>query len=179
MPDPTEDLKGVHDVVAALTDIGFEPVLVGGMALVVLGSQRVTRDFDFVIAAPGQALNAIVEVFYDRGWELVSRVNDTGQVIATIDNRRVAVLRIRLDGPASVYFFNRASRMRIDLLFDYPIPAATLAKRATRVKVRSLEFAIASDADLLKLKRIAWNARSFHGDAQDIAFLEARRRRRR
>lgn len=45
-------LEIVGRVVKSLTDAGFEPILVGGMALVILGSQRVTRDFDFVIALP-------------------------------------------------------------------------------------------------------------------------------
>jgi hypothetical protein len=53
---------------------GFEPVLVGGMALVVLGSRRVTRDFDFVIAHPGNRLARMIELLYDRGLELVSRL---------------------------------------------------------------------------------------------------------
>jgi hypothetical protein len=67
--------------------------------------------------------------------------------------------------------------LRIDLLFDFPMPAATLAAGATRLTVGSHHFAIASDDDLLKLKRIASKDRSYPGDAQDIAFLEARRRR--
>ena len=173
MSDPAAHLDDVHDVIAALADGGFEPILVGGMALVALGSQRVTRDFDFVVAAPGSRLQSLVEAFYDRGWELVSRLNDAGGVIATIDNPRVAGVRIRVDGPVSVFFFNHRTRLRIDLLFDFPIPAATLAAGATRVKVHSREFTIASEDDLLKLKRIAKKKRSNPGDAQDIAFLEA------
>jgi hypothetical protein len=121
----------------------------------------------------------LVDVFYDRGFELVSRLDNDGFVTATIDNRRVASIRIRLDGPASVFFFNRASRLRIDVLFDFPVPAATLAERAIRLKVRSHVFAVASEDDLLELKHIARAARDYAGDAQDIAFLEARRKKRR
>ena len=36
-------------VQSLLDDLGLEPVLVGGMALVVLGSRRVTRDYDLVV----------------------------------------------------------------------------------------------------------------------------------
>jgi hypothetical protein len=45
--------------------------------------------------------------------------------------------------------------IRVDLLFDFPIPAAKLAKHATRIEVRTQVFDIASDQDLLRLKRIA------------------------
>jgi len=174
MPDPVDHLQAVGDIVGGLRDLGLDPVLVGGMALVVLGSRRVTRDFDFVIAHPGDRLARTIAIFYDRGLELASRVNDVGQVIATIASRRVAAVRLRLDAPASAYFFNAKTGLRVALLFDFPIPAATLAERATRTKVRAHVFHVASEEDLLRLKRLVKAERSAPGDAEDIAFLEAR-----
>ena len=159
-----------------LRGLGFEPVLVGGMALVILGSRRVTRDFDFVIARPGDRLEKLIDTFYGRGLELASRLSERGDVTATLSSRRVASIRLRLDAPASAYFLNPRTGLRIDLLFDFPIPAATLAARATRMKVRAHLFHVASEQDLLRLKRMAKARRSSPGDAQDIAFLEARRR---
>ena len=155
--------------------LGFEPVLVGGMALVMLGSRRVTRDFDFVVAQPGERLEKMISVFYARGLELVSRLSDDGDVISTIRNRRVASIRLGLDAPSSAYFFNPRTGLRIDLFFDFPIPAAILVACATRTKVRSRLFYVASEEDLLRLKEIAKARRSSPGDAQDIAFLVARR----
>jgi hypothetical protein len=174
--DSKDFLDEAAEIVKELRALGFEPVLVGGMALVILGSRRVTRDFDFVIAQPGDRLEKMIDVFYDRGLELASRLNDEGDVTATISNRRVASSRFRLDAPASAYFFNPRTGLRVDLLFDFPIPAATLAARATRTKVRARLFHVASEQDLLRLKRIAKARRSSPGDAQDIAFLEARLR---
>ena len=170
-------LDDVGAVFKELRGLGLTPVLVGGMALVILGSQRVTRDFDFVIAKPDDRLEDLIDVFYERGLELASRLSDAGEVVSTIDNRKIAVVRLRLDAPSSAYFFNPQTRLRIDLLFDFPIPAAELAKGATRTKVRSQVLHVASEKDLLRLKRIARAQRSLPGDAQDIAFLEARRKR--
>jgi hypothetical protein len=172
-------LDVVGSVVEALADLGLQPVLVGGMALVVLGSRRVTRDFDFVVAQPGEALALLLDVFYDCGFELASRVDSAGEITATIDNRRVAGVRLRLDAPASAYFLNPTTGLRIDLLFDFPLPAATLAHRATTLRTRSRLWRVASEADLLRLKRIARKSRAAPGDAEDIAFLEARRSKRR
>jgi hypothetical protein len=177
--DDAGHLDEVGRVVAALTDLGFDPILVGGMALVTLGSRRVTRDFDFVIARPAEHLERIVEIFYERGFELASHLDSDGDVTATIDNPGEAGLRLRLDAPASAFFLKPATGLRIDLLFDFPVTAASLASRATRVTVRSRVLRIASEADLLKLKRIARAHRAKPGDAEDIAFLEARRKRRR
>ena len=74
-------------------------------------------------------------------------------------------------------FLNPKTGLRVDLLFDFPIPAAMLAEQATRTTIRSHVFEIASEPDLLRLKRIAGAARSAPGDAEDIAFLESRRKR--
>ena len=176
MPESADHLQAVGEIVQDLRGLGLEPVLVGGMALVVLGSRRVTRDFDFVIAHPGERLARTIGLFYDRGFELVSRLNETGDVISTIGSRKVAAIRLRVDAPASAYFFNAETGLRVDLLFDFPIPAAELAERATRLKIRTHVFDIASEQDLLRLKRIAEAARSAPGDAEDIAFLESRRK---
>ena len=176
MPDPVDHLQTVGEIVQRLRALGLEPVLVGGMALVVLGSRRVTRDFDFVIARPGDRLARTISLFYDRGLQLVSRLNEVGEVLSTITSRKVAATRLRVDGPASAYFFNARTGLRVDLLFDFPIAAAELAAHATRTKIRTHVFDIASEQDLLRLKRIARAARSAPGDAEDIAFLESRRK---
>ena len=176
MAEPTDHLSRVAIILRDLRGLGFEPVLIGGMALVVLGSRRVTQDFDFVVAAPGDRLDSVVEVFYTQGLELVSRLDERGSVTATIDNRRVASVRLRLDAPASASFFNVRSGLRVDLLFDFPVPAADLAAQATRLTIRGQSLLIASENDLLRLKKTAAAVRSVPGDADDIAFLEARRR---
>ncbi|MBK9373958.1 MAG: hypothetical protein IPN03_09550 [Holophagales bacterium] len=175
MKEPTAHLDAVGSVVEALAELALPPVLVGGMALVMLGSRRVTRDFDFLIARPGEALGPLVDAFYDRGFELASGVSAEGEVTATISNRRVAAARLRLDAPASAYFLAPETGLRVDLLFDFPLPAAELARRATTFKVRTKAWRVASEADLLRLKKLAQASRSSPGDAEDIAFLEARR----
>jgi len=164
----------VADVVQALTSLGLQPVLVGGMALVLLGSRRVTRDFDFVVEQPAGRLTAMLSALYERGFELVARLDATGDVAATLSNRRLASVRLRLDAPATAFFFNRKTGLRIDLLFDFPIAAATLATRAIPTRVRSHVLPVAAEPDLLRLKQLAKAARSSPGDDVDIAFLEAR-----
>ena len=172
-----DHLDEVASLVDSLTKLGLEPILVGGMAMVVIGSRRVTRDFDFVIPTPGDRLLQLVEVFYDRGLELAARVNRAGDITATIDNPGVASTRLRLDAPSSAYFLNPETGLRIDLLFDFPVPAAELAKGARRTKIRSRALRVASEDDLLRLKKMARAERSAPGDAEDVAFLESRRRR--
>jgi hypothetical protein len=127
---------------------------------------------------PGDRLTPLVGVFYDCSLELVSRLDDAGNATATIDNRRVAAIRLRIDAPASACFFDVTTGLRIDLLFNFPLPVAGLAKHAARLTIRKHALLVASEGDLLQLKKIAAAARSVPGDADDIAFLESRQRRR-
>jgi hypothetical protein len=143
------------------------------MALVLLGSQRITQDFDFIVTHPGGQIDDVVDVFYRRDFELASKLNARGEVTATIDNRKVAAVRLKLDAPPSAFFFNQKALLRIDLLFDFPIAAAELAANAVKTKIRGRVLSVASAADLLRLKKIAAKKRSFAGDAQDIEFLRA------
>jgi len=176
MRKPPDHVAAVGRLDAALRRIGLEPILVGGMALVVLGSRRVTRDFDFVVAAPGDRFPELVDVLYDHGLELVSRLDSDGNVAATIATRGVASGRLRIDRPETAYFYDPHSGLRIDLLFDFPVPAATLAERAVRVRMGAHILHMAGERDLLELKKIAAANRSAPGDAEDLAFLERRLR---
>ncbi len=73
----------------------------------------------------------------------------------------------------------RQTGLRLDLLFDFPLPAVVVGRRASRVRVRARAWCVASENDLLRLKRITRESRSAPGDAEDIAFLEARLAKRR
>ena len=177
MADPIDHLSTVGRIAEQLRDAGLSPVLVGGMALIVLGSRRVTHGFDFVVPPPDGRLSRMVDVMYEHGLELAARVDEHGNITATIDNRKAAAGRLRIDAPKSAYFFNADTGLRIDLLFDFPIAAAALLEHASRIRIRGHRFDIASEEDLLLLKTIARAERSAPADAEDIAFLEARRKR--
>src|SRR4029453_9596456 len=163
MPEASDYLEEVGEVARELESLGLKPILVGGMALVILGSRRVTRDFDFVISKPADRLEKMLGLLYDRGFELASRLNDEGEITVTIDNRKVASIRLRLDAPSSAYFLNQKTGLRIDLLFDFPIPAVELAEQAKKTKIRSHVFHVASEQDLVRLKKIAKSKRSSPG----------------
>jgi len=172
---PAAFLGRVTEIARQLELLDLQPVLVGGMALVLLSSRRVTRDFDFVIAQPGEQLTRALDAFYDQGLELAAKLNAAGDVTATISNRRVAAARLRRDRPESAFFYDPQTGLRIDVLFDFPIPAGDLATRSLSAKTPEGRLRIASEADLLKLKLMARANRSLATDEQDIAFLESRR----
>ena len=58
VPGTSDYLEDVGAVSKALSRLGLTPVLVGGMALVILGSRRVTRDFDLKRIAKAERSSA-------------------------------------------------------------------------------------------------------------------------
>lgn len=170
MPDPADHLETVGDLAARLQTLDLTPILVGGMALVVLGSRRVTRDFDFLMPAPGDHLPEVVRLFYERHLALVSRLTSDGEVAATIANRRLARSRLRIDRPVNATFYDRRTGLRVDLLFDFPIAAAPVRRRAVRVRAGRHVLDVASEQDLLELKKIAAASRRAAGDAKISPF---------
>jgi hypothetical protein len=173
VPRPRLDfVTTVGELLDELARLGYEPTLVGGMALVTLGSPRVTRDFDFLVIEEAREQEALIEVFYRRGFELVSKTNEHGNVQRTIDSPNVASARLRIDRPKSAYFYHRERGLRVDLLFDFPIPAREVRRRSTRRKIQSYRFCIASRPDLIRMKEIAAANRGASIDIQDLRFLK-------
>lgn len=169
MADYIED---VGKIVQKLEEFGLWPVLVGGMALVILGSRRVTRDFDFLVSVNKEQIKSLTEIFYKMNFELASKIDAKGNITRTIDNAKIAEVRLHLDTPLSAHFLNHQTGLRIDILFDFPLPARELASRAEIKKIRSYIFRIASKKDLLRLKEMAHQDRSLATDAQDVEFLK-------
>lgn len=170
--DKTDYIEEVGALAEALEKKGFQPVLVGGVALVILGSQRVTKDFDFLVSLQGLSAGDIVEVFYSRGFELVTKFNQQGEVVRTVDNPKVAAIKLKSDLPQSLFFFDWKTRLKVDLLLDFPLSAKDVALRANRVNIKSRSLRIASTEDLLRLKEIAYADRGSAADAQDVEFLK-------
>ena len=164
-------LRTVGLLAGALDAQGFEPVLVGGMALVLLGSQRVTRDFDLLVSTQGAPSDGLVRLMYQHRLELVTRFTPAGEVKRSIDNVRIAVAKVESENPSSLFFFNQRTGLRVDLLLDFPLPAHRVARRAGKVKVGSGGLRVASPEDLMELKEIAFADRRLASDAQDLEFL--------
>ncbi|MBF0106997.1 MAG: hypothetical protein HQM16_16915 [Deltaproteobacteria bacterium] len=161
----------VGQILVKLEKLGFCPVLVGGMALVILGSPRVTKDFDFLICTEGMDYKKLFEIFYKKGFALASKVDQHNNILTTINNQNIAVARVKIDAPGSIYFLNPKTGLRIDLLLDFPLPASELVTRAKIKKIRSYSFRVASTADIIKLKKISYKDRASAADAADLEFL--------
>jgi hypothetical protein len=170
MARDADPLSELFPLLNALEEKGLLPVLVGGMALVVLGSQRVTKDFDLLVSSVDLSRD-LVGMIYRKGYQLVTKFNKAGEVERTIDNSAVAAARLQLDKPRSVFFYNWKTGLRVDLLLDFPLPTRDIAERAARVGKGPRTLRVAAPGDLLHLKEIAYADRKSAADAQDLEFL--------
>jgi hypothetical protein len=172
MPASDGYLRTVGELAGALEAGGFEPVLVGGMALVLLGSQRVTRDFDLLVSTQGPSREDLVRLMYRHHLELVTKFSPEGEVKRTVDNVRIAITKLKAEQPRSLFFCNPKTGLRVDVLLDFPLPAHPVAGRAEKVNVGSGSLRVASTEDLIRLKEIAYTDRRSASDAQDLEFLK-------
>ena len=168
---PIDFIKSVGTFLKDIMKLGYTPTLVGGMALVTLGSNRVTKDFDFLIEEEARMNKKLMEVFYKHRLELVSKLDEHGNVVRTVDNQNVAFAKLSMDPPQGAYFYNRGLGLRVDFLFDFPIPARDVYERSHHKKIRSQSFHIADKQDLVTMKEMAVKDRRLSIDLQDLEFL--------
>ena len=169
----TDFIVAIGELLKDLAPLRYEPTLVGGMALVTLGSPRVTKDFDFLVVESAREEKALIGTFYRHGFELASKTDTQGNILRTIDSQDVASARLRIDRPKSASFYNPHLGLRIDLLFDFPIGARDVRRRSTRKKIQSYSLHIASKRDLVRMKELAAAARGLSSDIQDLEFLKS------
>jgi predicted nucleotidyltransferase len=124
---------------------GVDFVVVGGMAMVLHGSARVTRDLDLSYAIDGANLDLLGRVLIDLGAKLRGVDEDVPFVPDGRTLRRTGILT--LDTPAGW----------LDLLFQ-PAgapPYEELRRRAVRMDLGGFGVLVASLDDLAAMKRAA------------------------
>lgn len=152
----------VERLLERLTTRGVDFVIVGGIAAVLLGSARVTRDLDVCYATDEGNLEALGEVLLELG----ARLRGVDEVVRFVPDwrtlRRVELLTLNTDaGP-------------LDLISRPPGAPGyeALRRNARRFDVGGFSVLVASIDDMLAMKRSAGRPQ----DLADIEELEAIRR---
>ncbi len=171
MPESRKLIKVVRNLRAA----GFEPVLVGGLALILFGSERVTFDCDLVAVRPEnlEAAKLLVGAMHGAGCFYVSRLDKRRRPLSWLDNINIAASKILMDEPDTVFFWNPDIELKIDILMDFPLKASDLLASATNKKLdRTTIIKVASLNHLKTMKEIAIRARKEPKDVQDLDFIK-------
>ena len=129
---PIAEIQKLKQVVRNLTEVDYVPVLVGGLALTLFGSDRVTFDTDIVIPSIKDlaAAKLLTNAMHKADFYYVNKFDDEENPIGWIDAPNVAASRIIIDKPKTIFFWNPDLEMKIDILLDFPLKTAELLATA-------------------------------------------------
>ncbi|TVR66612.1 MAG: hypothetical protein EA427_15905 [Spirochaetaceae bacterium] len=172
-------------LIALLASHGIPAVVIGGIAMRLHDSPRVTQDLDLSI--PSSSSEAAIRTLYENGYVLVSDVTDTGAtVFGTIE---AALDWMNTSNSGSLTLIERPLPVgntttchvnhndirvesQVDLLYDLAVPFGRLLHEAEETTLTGVRIRYASARHLLLLKE-ARQDRS-PADEADVAFLRAR-----
>ena len=151
------------DVLRELSLAGVRFVVVGGVAAVMQGVERVTYDLDLVIELTRESCLAAIDRLLEIGYR--ARVPADPRGFADPEMRESW---IRDKGMMVFSFWDTTHRRaQVDIFVRYPVDFEELWQQATQVALDSSTIRLASPAHLVKMKRAAGRAK----DLQDIRDL--------
>lgn len=165
-----DSFAAVGALVSRLRRSGFDPVLIGGHALEYFGSDRVTKDFDLVVSRKTDLI-PLIDALYGEGFRLITNLNPDKTARRFIEEIEIARIRVRDGCPDALFFVEPATRLKVDVLLDFPLPAEELRSRSVSYSEDGVELAIASREDLKRMKALALADRGDPRDVMDYLFL--------
>jgi hypothetical protein len=170
--DPKDQLPAIwpaefdaRELLRRLTAAGVDFVVIGGVAAVLHGSARLTRDLDIAFAPDQGNLEALGRVLV----ESEARLRGVDQDIPFVPDART------LHGVQLLTLETNAGWLDVHRRPDGAPPYDGLRRRAERMEVGGFSVLVASIDDLLAMKRAAGRTQ----DLLDIETLEAVKRLRR
>jgi predicted nucleotidyltransferase len=166
-------MTAIESAIKELSDRDIDVVLIGGMAVVLLGSTRTTKDFDFAIDNAPEVRRQATEALYEAGFQLITRVGKDGIPIRTLDNLVIARNRVLDQEMHSAFFWHHGEERRIDLVFRLSLKLADLLRRGEEIQLGHVRVRRAAPKDLIKLKKAALRDDPTRvQDKQDLVYLE-------
>ncbi|HEV7299042.1 MAG TPA: nucleotidyl transferase AbiEii/AbiGii toxin family protein [Tepidisphaeraceae bacterium] len=151
------------DLIRAFNDASVEYVIVGGLATILHGHQRLTGDVDFVISLDPDNARRAVEAIGALGY--LPRVPVNPRDFADADVRQSWV---RDKGLMVMSFFDpKSPLLDVDLFVDYPVPETELWADSEVKDVGGLPVRVCSINHLIAMKLKAARAK----DLEDVRVL--------
>jgi predicted nucleotidyltransferase len=151
-----------EEVFSKLDQERVEYVVVGGVALVLLGVVRLTADLDLFVELGETNLKKFVKSMTDLGYQPKAPV--AVEDFTKPEKRR----QWKEEKGMLVFSFYHPKRPMdlIDVFVDEPIPYGAVKQRKKTVTAKGIHVPVVSAEDLVRLKRIS-------GRPQDLADIEA------
>ena len=136
-------------------------VLVGGLALVLHGLDRLTADVDLVIDLSAESARAAVQALTAAGYRPLAPVDPIALADPAQRHEWQSVRNMQVFG----FWDSANTRPTVDIMLAPPVPFEDLWASASVVNIGGHEVRVASIEHLIRLKTVA-------GRAQDLADVE-------
>lgn len=168
------------EILKLLADRDIPFVVIGGVAMRIHNSPRVTHDIDLAVRVLD--VDMIIDLLYPRSFFLVTAIQ-TDSILIKRDpeeakkwiekNKAGSASFLQIKSPPknnTVPFDEIIITSQIDFLFELGIPISRLTKNGVTINLADVSFKVASVEDLLFLKQ---QRKEKNGaDYDDIRFLE-------
>ena len=123
-------------------------VVVGGIALNLLGGNRSSFDMDILVEMSDENLKKVVSILKSRGYKVKQPVNPMDIAIGDIRTEW-----IRAKNMKAFNFYKEEEMKEVDIIIDSPVQFEDAKKDYVRVKVGSLIVPVISIKGLIKMKK--------------------------
>lgn len=125
-------------------------IVVGGIAVNLLGSLRNTNDLDIIVKIEDKNIGKIVTILKERGYKVKQPVDPMG-----IADKATREEWIREKHLKAFNFYKDKSLEEVDIIIDSPVSYEKAVKNREQIKAGNLTIQVVSIDDLITMKKKA------------------------
>ncbi|PIQ89180.1 MAG: hypothetical protein COV72_04345 [Candidatus Omnitrophica bacterium CG11_big_fil_rev_8_21_14_0_20_42_13] len=137
-----------EEILRAFQKQKVEYVLVGGIAVNLLGSMRSTADLDVLLEMSDENLEKAVKIFKKYGYHLKQPVDPM-----KIADRKTREDWIKNKRMKAFNFYKDDELKEVDIIIESPVSFSQAKKDAERIKIGGLILPVISIKNLIKMKQ--------------------------
>ena len=123
-------------------------VLVGGIAINLLGSLRSTADMDILVKMSNENLGKIVTILKKKGYRVKQPVDPMG-----IANEKTRYDWIHNKHMKAFNFYKEDELKEVDIIIESPLSFEEVTKSAIKMKIDNMILSVISIDNLIKMKK--------------------------
>ncbi len=156
-------MNPISDVLLVLSRTGIRYVVVGGVAAVMQGVERVTYDLDLVIELTPDSCNKAIDALLEIGYRAKIPADPHG-----FSDERIRDSWVREKNMMVLSFWDaNQRRAEVDIFVRYPLDFENLLSQSIKVSIEDQIICLACPAHLVKMKLAAGRPK----DLDDIRAL--------
>ena len=123
-------------------------ILVGGIAVNLLGGLRVTNDLDMLVKMSDENLADLVKILKKHKFRVKQPVDPMG-----IANKRTREDWIRNKHMKAFNFYKDGGKQEVDIIIESPVSYEEAARSAMYIKTKGIRLPLVSIDNLIKMKK--------------------------